>query len=173
MKSHRPKYSLAYIKALQLYTATVGKSTIKNSTNVLAGYSGITVNAGNRETYSPEDITITDSTILSQLSHRALLLCIRIISELKFNNALWHFDHTKNSRDRTAIKELRSKAILFPTEETHIHFVNPDLIRKGNKVLVLGNTAVITATGRVELSMIRPLNKKNIELNPLHLTELT
>lgn len=168
----RPKYSLAYVQSLQTYARIVSQSKTRKSTQVVARLNSVSTAQSGSESYVHEDVSITDSNILDSLSHRALQLCIRIIRELQFNNALWYFDHTLNKRDLVAIKELRQKSVLFPTEDTRIHFVNPDMIRKGNKLLVAANTAVVTATGKVEKAMIRPLNKKNIELNPLHLAEL-
>jgi hypothetical protein len=169
----RPKYTLTYTQALRTYSRALSQSRIQKCNNVVAGIDGVKIVQEGSESYSREDVTIADSNILGTLSHRALQICIRIMAELKFNNALWYFDHTKNSRDRVAIKELREKNILSHTEDTCIHFVNPDVFRKGNKLMVAANTAVISENQKVCRSMIRPLNKKNIEINPMHLTELT
>lgn len=169
----RPVYSLAYIQALQTYSRIVSQSKLRKGTHVTASGNMVNTAQEGTESYSPEDVTITDSALLQKLSHRALQLCLQIIAELKFNNALWYFDHTLNKRDLKAVKELREMGVLSATEDTRIHFVNPDLIRKGNKLLVAANTASVTAVGKVCKTMIRPLNRKNIELNPMHLTELT
>ena len=169
----RPVYSLAYIQALQTYSRIVSQSKTRRANHVTGRLNTVTTVQEGIETYSPDDVTIVDSTILQKLSHRASVLSSQIISELKFNNALWYFDHTLNKRDLKAIKELRDLGVLSSTEDTRIHFVNPDYIRKGNKLLVAANTAMVTATCKVCKTMIRPLNKKHIELNPMHLTELT
>jgi hypothetical protein len=168
----RPKYSVTYTEALRTYSRALSRSKLRKNNNVVAKSSGVTTVQEDMETSSPEDVTITDSALFQKLSHRAAQLCHQIIGELKFNNALWYFDQTKNSRDRVAIKELRDKHILSHTEDTCIHFVNPDVIRKGNKLLVAANTAIITEHSRVCKEMIRPLNRKNIELNPLHIADV-
>lgn len=168
----KPKYSLAYVQALQVYCRVMAASRTKPSTLVNGSLNSVTVTQGATESYQPEDVSIVQNGLLPLLSHRAAMLCHTIMDELEFNNALWYFDHTKNKRDLKAVKELREKGVILPTEDTRIHYINPDKIRKGNKLLVAANTAAITATGRVDRSMIRPLNKKNIQLNPLHLVEL-
>lgn len=169
----RPKYSLAYVRALQTYSRVVSQSRLRKATNVTAKNNIVSTEQSGSESYSPEDVTITDSELLETISHRALQICVKIIRELKFNNALWYFDHTENTRDAMAIKELRERGVICATEDTRIHYVNPDYIRKGNKLLVAANTASVTAAGHVERAMIRPLNKKNIQINPMHLIELT
>lgn len=166
-------YSLAYIQALQSYARFMSQARIRKATNVIGtGNTVSSVESGN-ETYAPENVIIADYSLFKNLSTRALKLMGVIMEDLQFNNALWFFDHTTSSRDYKVIQELRKKGVLFPTEDTRIHYVNPDMIRKGNKLLVAANTAAITATGKVERAMIRPLNKKNIQINPMHLTELT
>jgi hypothetical protein len=169
----RPKYSLAYIQALQTYARVVSQSKIRKANHVLASGSVVTTTQEGTESYSSEEIAISDSHILGELTVRGLKMYARIMSELKFNNALWYFDHTTNNRDTRVIKELREKGLLLPTEDIRIHYVNPDKLRKGNKLLVAANTAAVTATGKVERAMIKPLNKKNIQINPMHLLELT
>lgn len=168
----KPQFSAAYVQALIAYSRMVSRSKLRKATQITGYLNAITTTEGGTETYSPEDITITDRTILKTLGHRALQLALQIIEELQFNNALWYFDHTTNKRDAAAIKELRAKNILYPTEDTRIHFVNPEMIRRGNKFLVAGNTAFITSTGKVCKEMIKPLNRKNIEINPIHLAEI-
>lgn len=169
----RPQYSIAYVLALQSYSKIVTESKLRKASNVTAKGNAVNTAQEGMESYSPENIIITDCTIFQRISSRAAKVIHQIVAELQFNNALWYFDHTTHTRDAVAIQELRKVGILFPTEDTRIHFVNPDYIRKGNKLLVAANTASITATGKVCRTMIRPLNKKNIELNPIHLTELT
>lgn len=168
----RTEISLAHHTALKTFCRII--SVAKNRTGVAttARFNTVTTIQTSMETYTPEDVIITDSKVMRTLSTRALQLYIQIADELQFNNALWYFDHTLNKRDGRAIKELREKNILYPTEDIRIHFVNPDMIRKGNKLLVAANTAIVTENQKVCISMIRPLNKKNIELNPMHLTEL-
>jgi hypothetical protein len=168
----RPKYSLAYIRALQSYSKTVTESKLRKATNVTASHNEVKTAQEGTESYSPENVTIADCTIFQRVSSKAASLIHLIFAELQFNNALWYYDHTKNTRDAMAIKELREVGVLFMTEDTRIHYVNPDFIRKGNKLLVAANTAMVTAVGKVDRSMIRPLNKKNIELNPMHIVEL-
>lgn len=168
----RPEYSMAYVYALQTYSKIVTQSKLRKATNVTAKGNAVSATQEGTESYSPEDVTITDSTIFQRVSTRTGKVIQQIIAELQFNNALWYFDHTLNSRNAMAIKELRKVGILYPTEDTRIHYVNPDFIRKGNKLLVAANTASVTAVGKVCKTMIRPLNRKNIELNPMHLTEL-
>lgn len=170
----KEQFNRAYVLALRAYSQTLTRSKTQKGSHIVAGASGVSqVPTGQMETYSPEEITICASKLPTSLSRRELQLFTLIVAELKYNNALWHFDHTKNTRDAMAIKGLREKGVIHATEDPRIHFVNPDFIRRGNKLLVSANTAMVTATGKVCLEMIRPLNKKNIELNPLHLTELT
>lgn len=169
-----PKFTPTYVAALQDYSRATSKSIPRKSTATTAsGGNYQRLLTGASESYVPEDTTISDSSILAELSIRALRLAVRIIKELEYNNALWYFDHTKNKRDAKAIYELRDKGILKPTEDTCIHYVNPFLIRKGNVLAVTAHTADITCNQKVERSMIRSLNKKNIQLNPMDLTELT
>lgn len=168
----RPKYSLAYIQSLQVYSLIVAKSKRRKAVHVTADYNTVNTAQEGTESYTQENVIITDCTFLLNISKRAADIVHRIMAELCFNNALWYFDHTTNTRDAMAIKELRELGVLKHTEDTHIHFVNPDFIRKGNKLLVAANTAMVTAVGKVDRSMIRPLNKKNIELNPVHIAEL-
>ncbi len=167
------KISLAHHVALKTYSRIVLAARNRTITGVACKFNEVsTVSTKTMEAYTPEDVAITDSKILLTLGSRAVQLYIHIINDLQFNNALWYFDHTLNKRDGKAIKELREKGILFPTEDTRIHFVNPDMIRKGNKLLVAANTAMVTSVGKVDRSMIRPLNKKNITLNPMHLVDV-
>lgn len=163
---------MAYVYALQSYCKIVTQSKLRKATLVTAKGNAVNTTQEGTESYSPENVIITDCTIFQRVSSRTAKVIHQILAELQFNNALWYFDHTLNTRDAAAIKELREKSILFPTEDTRIHYVNPDYIRKGNKLLVAANTAAVTATGKVCKTMIRPLNKKNIELNPMHLVEL-
>lgn len=173
MKTKRPKYSLTYTTAVRTYSRIMASTKTRQGTHVVGTHNSVSVvQTGQMESYSKEDVTITDSDILDTLSHRALQLCVKIIKDLQFNNALWYFDHTKNTRDAMAIKELRDRGVLEHTEDTRIHFVNPDIIRKGNKLQVAGNTALITEKQKVCRELIRPLNKRNIELNPMHIAEL-
>jgi hypothetical protein len=135
--------------ALQTYSRIVSQSKIRKGSHVIGNSNTVSeVQTGQAESYSPENVIVANGAALKGLSSRATDLCIRMMVELKFNNALWYFDHTKNTRDSTAIKELREKNILLQTDNTRIHFVNPDIIRKGNKLLVAANTAMVTATGK-------------------------
>lgn len=162
----RPRFTIAHVNAIRSFVKAVTEAKYRKGTHIHGALSGVSeIPTGQMESYTSEDVVITDSKILMSLSHRATQICIQIMAELKFNNALWHFDHTKNTRDAAAIKELRERSILLHTEDTRIHYVNPDIIRKGNKMLVAANTAVVTMSGKVEIAMIRPLLKKNIKLS--------
>ena len=168
--------SKAYLISLQMYADACRKGMMRKVT--LEQYSEVSyekVTTGHQERFVPESLTIIETNLFRDyaLSPRAHKLVIQIIGELYMNNALWYFNQTKSTADSTAIKELREKGVLYKTEDAHIHFVNPALIRRGSKPGVLAcTTKELESVSRVGIENIRNLgykeNKVNMNLLDMH-----
>jgi hypothetical protein len=87
------------------------------------------------------DYAYVDCSVFIGLSKRATVMIAKIMSELKYNNPLWLFNHRVNARDSSVVTELRKRNILLRTGTTSIHYVNPFFIRKGK----IGNVLSLTA----------------------------
>ena len=152
--------SQAYILSLQMYANCCRNGQFKRVT--LEQYSEMVyekVDTGLQEQFVPEQLTIIDTQLFKEdLSPRATKLLMQITSELYMNNCLWYYDHLLNSRDRSAVAELRDRGILFKTEDPRIHYVNPDRIRRGSKPQVLAcTTKELETVSRVTRDNIRNL----------------
>lgn len=96
--------------------------------------------------------------IFEGLSKGATLMVCKIMTELKPNNALWYYDQTVKPKTYPVISELRERKILFETETTRIHFVNPFYIRHGMPVnIVFRMIELLHNTSRVSEGHIKQL----------------
>jgi hypothetical protein len=151
--------SKAYVLSLQLYTRMCETGQMRKIT--LEQYSEKKyerVETGLTTKFQPEELTILDTNLFKrEWSAGAIKLMTRIMAELMMNNALWHFE-SSNSRERKVIAELRTHGILLKTEDSHIHYVNPDKIRRGGKPAVLAlTTKELETVSRVSKDNIRNL----------------
>ena len=163
--------SKAYLISLQLYARVCANGQLRKVTFEQYSEAGFDkIDTGQQARYIPENIVIMDADVLSkhELTPRAIKLFLSIIPELRMHNALWYYDHTANKADSAAIKQLRDVGILLRTEDTKIHFVNPDYLRKGSKPAVLAlTTKELETVSRVTTDNIRPLGMKKVDVNLL------
>ncbi|MDP1765185.1 MAG: hypothetical protein Q8L07_14990 [Sediminibacterium sp.] len=81
------------------------------------------------------------------------------MSELKRNNSLWYFDYRSvGGRDERAILSLRKRGILYKTDVTEIHLINPWLIRRGTVEVVVVATNELVNGGQLTRKMIKDLS---------------
>lgn len=122
----------SFIKCAELYNAFAHKRLTKNVKKETFGI-GSYANIGLEETedFVPTKFTMVQCDLFDNLSPRATKLVIKIIKELKENNALWKFEHAENQSEKKALAELRKKDILHKTENPLIHIVNPLYLRRG------------------------------------------
>lgn len=101
------------------------------------------IDSGTTSHRIPQEIVISNPELWDTCDMVQWYMVGRIIRELKTYNALWYCDPKikKSSKNRLAIKSLLAKNVLIPTETTHIYFVNPVHIRKGDTFAVLATTA--------------------------------
>jgi hypothetical protein len=156
------KPTKSYITCLKLFDNLADrtkKKKVKQNTYSEGIYEQIELDE--EEDYFPENFTILESSIFQDLTTRAQKLVHKISAEIKANNALWYFDHTKNSRDSAAISELKRRKVLFDTETTTIHLVNPAFIRKGHPGSTLGLTmGILKKSSKVTRDMIKAMRIK-------------
>lgn len=156
MSNHKSK---AYVLSLQLYTRMCETGQLRKIT--LEQYSERKyerIETGLTAKFQPEELTILDTNLFkADWTAGAIRLMTKIMAELMMNNALWYYEST-NSRDRKIISELRIAGILLKTEDPHIHYVNPDKIRRGGKPAVLAlTTKELETVSRVSKDNIRNL----------------
>lgn len=153
------KKSKAYEIAVDQYRDFMKNShTLKITVEQTFDYRYEKVPTGLEKRAVPEQFTMIQMEFVKELnlSTRAKNMVFTIISDLKMNNPLWYFDHLKNTRDGSCIKELRAKGILFKLEDPRIHYVNPDYIRRGTKAAVL-------CAIQQELSKVPRVSQDNIK----------
>jgi hypothetical protein len=149
---------------LDMYKDVVNKSKTKRVKKEMAKLSFYTnEDLDIMESFVPSEYSLLTKKTTQDLSLRSKLMILQIMDELHDNNALWEFDHTKNTRDSMSIKELRSKEILYKTPLTDVHFVNPFYIRRGTEGAVTFNMVklLLEHKGRVSKDMIRSLRARN------------
>lgn len=101
---------------------------------------------------------MVEPALLPSLDSREQYLVIKLMSELKKNNALWYFDYrTAGGRDERAILSLRRKEVLYKTDVTEIHLINPWLIRRGAVDVVVVATNELVNEGQLTKRMIKDL----------------
>lgn len=149
------------LKALE----NVKERGVKKQKITLSGLQSTNLNE--KEDFIPNDFVMMEPSFMLNLSKRARDIVCEIMNDLKIGNVFWHFDQTKNSRDSTAIKELRGKKIIFPTETTTIHFINPFYIRRGRIHEVLMNTMkLLSQSSCVSTELIKDLKPgKDVDLD--------
>lgn len=166
--------SPTYYKSLQLYVYTIGTKGFQRSVTLeetsIASYDKS--DTGRKALIIRQELTVVEKGLLKTLSSKALKLVLDMMDDLYMNNALWHFE-AQTSYDRSALKELRDKGLLIRTEDAHIHYVNPLMIRRGSPASVLAQTTeLLRNVSRVSKALIRDLNYKNIRFNILDQIEL-
>ncbi|MBS1917876.1 MAG: hypothetical protein JST87_16520 [Bacteroidetes bacterium] len=115
-----------------------------------------------KQSIIPQDFVIIESGLFTTLEKRERDTVCRIIAELKFNNALWYFDHRLNTKDAEAISALREKNILFKTDTTRVHLVNPLKIRRGKpENVVVATTLLVDNAAEISSELIRDLTPPN------------
>ena len=166
--------SPTYYLALEMRFNTLNKGMKRRiSIEEETDYSFTKRTLSHEETYVPEEITIVQKDMFRHLSSNGCKLVLQIISELHMNNALWYFDHGGKSQLKLAIADLRKAGILLRTEDSRIHFVNPDMIRRGSRSSVLSMTAAeLQSCQRVTTDNIRALNNKKINFSPFDITQM-
>ena len=149
----------------------VKKKPVKKATISINSYSIEDLKV--KEDFVPSEFTVVSCNVFENLSSRANGLVCKIISELHQNNALWVFDHRTNKRDQKAISELRTKGILFKTEDTIVHFVNPMILRRGKQIaVVFCMIELLENSSRVTPDMARPLRMRaSGAVNPVEVEE--
>lgn len=159
--------SPTYYKSLQLYHATLAMKgitkavTLEESTPAQWGKQ----DTGRRAVHIRQDLTVVEQGLLRSLSLGALRIAIQMMDELKMNNALWTWE-PQHSRDYKILKELRERGVLIKTEDAHIHYVNPLLIRRGSAGSVLAQTTrLLEDVSRVDISLIHDLNYSNVKFD--------
>lgn len=101
---------------------------------------------------------MVEPSLLPSLDSREQYLVIKLMSELKRNNALWYFDYrTAGGRDERAILSLRKRGILYKTGVTEIHLINPWFIRRGTVEVVVVATNELVNEGQLTKRMIKDL----------------
>jgi hypothetical protein len=169
------KQSKAYEIAVTQYNTFMRDSrTMKISVEQTFDFSYEKLSTGLQKRSIAEDFTVLTKGFINELnlSTRAKLMILDIMEELKLNNPLWYFDHTKNTRDAATIKELRDKNILFKLEDPRIHYVNPQYIKRGTRASVLcAIQNELEGVVRVGPENIRNLTKLlKIDLNQFDIT---
>lgn len=161
--------SPTYYKSLELYAEAVGKGGMRRITLEQANPGVFDKVSSTEEAFQiQEELTIVERGVLRGLSSKAAKLAHQLMDELKWDNALWYYEPT-DSHQRSAIKELRDKNILLKTEDSHIHYVNPALIRRGSRASVLARTTfILSSVARVSKDLIKDLRQtKKITFNGL------
>lgn len=159
--------SPTYYKSLQLYIHTVATRGISRSITVEEVSESIydKSDSGKRGLVIRQDLTVVEKGVLRSLGARALKLALVMMDELFMNNALWYFEAT-SSNDRVALKELRDKGLIIRTEDPHIHYINPIMIRRGSAASVLAQTTeLLRDISRVSKALIHDLNYKSVRFN--------
>jgi hypothetical protein len=167
--------SRAYLTSLQLYAEAARKGLMKRVS--FEQYSEREYEKFPLEQevrYQPENIIILQQGLMSRedLSAASVKLLIKISSELCMNNALWYHE-ARTGPEKAAIAQLRREEILYKTEDSHIHYVDPRYIRKGSKPAVLAlTTAELETVGRVSRENIRNLGTRKIDINMLDMSTI-
>jgi hypothetical protein len=128
---------------------------------------------GINEHWVPGEIVIISQDLFKlDLTSKEIEIIHKIITGLHFNNALWLFDHTTNTRNATAISSLRKRKIIFKTETKDIHLINPLHIRKGSPGQVLAHTLhELSKTSRVSRELVKPLKGKGrVSIDMFHMS---
>lgn len=159
--------SPTYYKSLQLYVHTVATKGIHRSITLEEVSESLydKSDSGRKTMVIRQELTVVEKGVLKKLSIRALKLVLSTIDDLYMNNALWHFEPS-NSNERAAIKEMRDIGLLIRTEDAHIHYVNPLMIRRGSAASVLAQTTeLLREVSRVHKTLIHDLNFKTVRFS--------
>jgi hypothetical protein len=124
-----------------------------------------------------QEISIIDITVYDGLSLGAVKLLIRIQQELERNNPLWECT-APSPRERTALAQLKKANIIELIPGTDIYIVNPEKIRRGHPLVVLGALYKYCKdqydrdkTWKITTAAIRVLTKKGAMLDEFTLIE--
>lgn len=111
-----------------------------------------------------QDISIIAQKFMDDLETAELKMVMKIVNDLKMNNALW-YHKPKDSRDYKTIASLVKRDLLIKTEDSNIFVVNPEFIRRGTIASVLAQTMKHLSTmSKVDISLIHDLRYKKIEV---------
>ena len=106
------------------------------------------------------EFTLIEPSLLQSLSSGEQNLVIKIIAEMKKNNALWYFAYRNTGRMERAVLSLRRKEVLFKTDNTNFHIVNPWLLRRGNIESVIVSThKIVEKSVQLDRHMIKDLKQ--------------
>jgi len=158
--------SPTYYKSLELYTHALAGGITADLTLELSSSDGWSKSATGRKTvHLRQNLVVVEQGVLTNLSTNALMTVIHMMDELKMNNALW-FNKAESNYERKAIKELREKGLILKTEDPHIHYINPLMVRRGSAAGVLAQTTeLLRGISRVSPVLIRDLNYKEVKFN--------
>lgn len=165
MNIHKSKAGITCTSLLFKALENVKEREVKKQKITLSGIQNTNLNE--KEDFIPIDFVMIEPSFMHSLSKRSRDIVCKIINDLKIGNVFWYFDQTKNTRDSTAIKELRDKKIIYPTEITTIHFINPFYIRRGRIQEVLMNTMkLLSQSSCVSIELIKNLKTgRNVDLD--------
>lgn len=159
--------SPTYYKSLELYYLTIQTKGVTKAVTMeeITPAAWGKEDTGRKTVQIRQDLTVVEQGLLASLSTGALRTAIMLMDSLKMNNALWYWE-PKHSRDYQVLRELREKGVLIKTEDTHIHYVNPLMIRRGSAGSVLAQTTKLLAdVSRVDQSLIHDLNYSSVRFN--------
>lgn len=159
--------SPTYYKSLELYTHALSERGITaDLTLELSTSEGWSKAATGRKTvYVRQNLVVVEQGVLTNLSTNALMVVIHMMDGLKMNNALW-YNRADSNYERKAIKELREKGLVLKTEDPHIHYINPLMVRRGSAAAVLAQTTeLLRGISRVSQELIRDLNYKEVKFS--------
>ncbi|MBK7763290.1 MAG: hypothetical protein IPI46_07935 [Bacteroidetes bacterium] len=101
--------------------------------------------SGNGKIKIPQKIIVVSHNLFKDLNASEKKIVLKIIPELKTNNAFWLFNYReKKGRDERAILMLRKKKILLNTGYPQLHIVNPFALRNGSLPNVIACTSKLS-----------------------------
>lgn len=106
-----------------------------------------------------QDVVSIPPDFLQSLGAAELKMVCKIMSELKKCNAFWHYPYREiGGKLEKTIGTLRSKGILFKTENLAMHLVNPEKIRRGAyDFVVAATTKLIEESSTISLELYKHL----------------
>lgn len=113
-----------------------------------------------RRTIVPTEFVMVDPSLLNSLSTGERKWAATIMKELKQNNALWYCDYRKKGRIEVVISALRSRNLLFKTDDVCMHLVNPWLMRRGTvPATIVATDLLLGKIGNLDKEMVKDLKR--------------
>jgi hypothetical protein len=111
-----------------------------------------------RQLLIPTEFVMVDPSLLTSLLAGSQKVVMRIIAELKKNNALWYCEYRLKGKIERHISVLRKKNVLLKTDDTNIHLVNPWLIRRGSvDGVIIATTILIDKSDELSEKLVKDL----------------